>query len=388
MAEVENIQQVDLQGLELVDITTIQKTLNLTDEDTIIVNTANGTVQVPIYQLKELLIDYEQIPMTSTYDLRTLSNEVEALDTVEVSAGTVTTITIDELPETDDDPSSGYLALQLNGKTYKLKASLLGGSGSGGVLTEDIKLTGTTLGALPDNYTLKKGTTFTEFVKAAGQKETKPVGNKPSVSLALSQSGVLEAGKEYTIKITPTIRQNDGGPITSYKVYKNNTEIYSGTEGAVITDTLTLIHGSNVVYKATITYGDGPIPNTNLGNPYPAGQVKAGSVSGSAPTIIPVAPSYYGVINNPPTNMSELTSLTKRVSNSKNLTYDNITLNNQHTVYAYPSSLGTITSIKDGNNFEYINSYTKASAIINNVSYVVMYLKDKVTASGFKQVFS
>ena len=101
-----------------------------------------------------------------------------------------------------------------------------------------------------------------------------------------------------------------------------------------------------------------------------------------------MAPSYYGVINNPPTNMSELTSLTKRISNNKNLTYDNITLNNQHIVYAYPSSLGTITSIKDGNNFEYINSYTKASATINNVNYVVMYLTDKVTASGFKQVFS
>ena len=388
MAEVENIQQVDLQGLELVDITTLQKTLNLTDEDTIIVNTAKGTVQVPIYQLKEVLIDYEQIPMTSTYDLRTMSNEVTTYETVEVSAGTITTITIDDLPDAEDDPASGYLPIQINGKTFKVKGSLLGGSGSGGVLTEDIKLTGTTLGALPDNYTLKKGTTFTEFVKAAGQKETKPVGTKPSVSLALSQSGVLEAGKEYTIRITPTIRQNDGGAITSYKVYKNNVEIYSGTGGTIITDTLTLIHGSNIVYKATITYNDGPIPNTNLGNPYPAGQVKAGSVSGSAPTIIPVAPSYYGVINNPPTNMSELTSLTKRVSNNKSLTYDNITLNNQHIVYAYPSSLGTITSIKDGNNFEYINSYTKASATINNVNYVVMYLTDKVTASGFKQVFS
>lgn len=388
MAEVENIKQVDLQGLELVDITKLQKTLNLADEDTIIVNTAKGTVQVPIYQLKEILIDYEQIPMTSTYDLRTMSNEVTPYETVEVSAGTITTITIDDLPDADGDPASGYLPIQINGKTFKVKGSLLGGSGSGGVLTEDIKLTGTTLGALPDNYILKRGTTFTEFVKAAGQKETKPVGTKPSVSLALSQSGVLEAGKEYTIRITPTIRQNDGGAITSYKVYKNNVEIYSGTEGTIITDTLTLIHGSNIVYKATITYNDGPIPNTNLGNPYPAGQVKAGSVSGSAPTIIPVAPSYYGVINNPPTNMSELTSLNKRVSNSKNLTYDNITLNNQHIVYAYPSSLGTITSIKDGNNFEYINSYTKASATINNVNYVVMYLTDKVTASGFKQVFS
>ena len=115
MAEVENIKQVDLQGLELVDITKLQKTLNLADEDTIIVNTAKGTVQVPIYQLKEILIDYEQIPMTSTYDLRTMSNEVTPYETVEVSAGTVTTITIDELPETDGDPSSGYLALQLNG---------------------------------------------------------------------------------------------------------------------------------------------------------------------------------------------------------------------------------------------------------------------------------
>lgn len=255
-------------------------------------------------------------------------------------------------------------------------------------LTQDITLTGIGIGALSENYTLKQGMTFTEFVKLIGIKESTPIGIKPSASLSVSLSGVVEANTQRVIEITPTIIKNDGGNITNISLYRNDELLHSGKDITTIVDTVTLIHNKNIVYKVIVTYDDGPIPNTNLGNPYPPGQVLAGTLNCNSSTITPVNPSYYGVIGNIPNDSFELANLTKRISNSRNLTYNDINLNNEHVIYMYPATLGTITSIKDSNNFEYINSYTKRSITIDDVEYIVLYLTEKVTIKNFKQIFS
>lgn len=255
-------------------------------------------------------------------------------------------------------------------------------------LSQDITLTGIDVGALSENDTLKQGTTFTEFIKLIGIKESKPIGKKPTISLFVSSSGVIEANTQQTIEITPTIIRNDGGDITNISLYRNEQLLHSGQDIITVVDTITPIHNKNIVYKAVVTYNDGPIPNTNLGNPYPLGQVLAGTLTCTGSTITPVNPSYYGIVDNIPNDEFELARLAKRISNNKNLTYNNINLNNEHIVYIYPATLGVITSIKDSNNFEYIHSYTKRSIMIDNVEYIVLYLTDKITIKNFKQIFS
>ena len=75
-------------------------------------------------------------------------------------------------------------------------------------------------------------------------------------------------------------------------------------------------------------------------------------------------------------------------NNSKKYT-GNYALDNQKTVYMYPASFGTIESIKDANNFEYINSYTFTTIQYDDVLYNVYVLTDAVTVEGnFKQIFS
>ena len=54
----------------------------------------------------------------------------------------------------------------------------------------------------------------------------------------------------------------------------------------------------------------------------------------------------------------------------------------------YPQSFGALTSIKDSNNFEYINSYTRSEMVYNEVDYYVYILTDPVTITGFKQIFN
>ena len=54
----------------------------------------------------------------------------------------------------------------------------------------------------------------------------------------------------------------------------------------------------------------------------------------------------------------------------------------------YPQSFGALTSIKDSNNFEYINSYTQSTISYNNVDYYIYILTDPVEIDEFKQTFN
>ena len=50
--------------------------------------------------------------------------------------------------------------------------------------------------------------------------------------------------------------------------------------------------------------------------------------------------------------------------------------------------MGNLSSIKDANNFEYLNSYTKSTVMIDGTNYNVYVLTDPVTISGAKQIYA
>lgn len=47
-----------------------------------------------------------------------------------------------------------------------------------------------------------------------------------------------------------------------------------------------------------------------------------------------------------------INSFTKNIKDTKNLTWNNITLNDEKFCYMYPASYGVLSSIKDGNGFD------------------------------------
>ena len=110
-----------------------------------------------------------------------------------------------------------------------------------------------------------------------------------------------------------------------------------------------------------------------------------------------VDPSLRGIldVDDPLTSVGISTAIwegkiqqTPTLLGSRSMTWSGITLNNQRTVFVYPKAFGTLTAIKDGNNFEYINSYTRIDLNVDEVPYYAYVLKDPVTISGFKQIFS
>ena len=210
-----------------------------------------------------------------------------------------------------------------------------------------------------------------------------PTYTKPTLTTSLSSSNIRH-NVSTSITITPNFTQNDAGAIISYSLTKDGNVIYSNTSTSAYTDTITLSHGSSVTYSATVSYGNGIVKNTLLGIAYPSTSIKAGSISSNA-TVKGYALSYYGVINtNSIDNVNNLTNIL-RTSKSSTLTFN---MTNQRVVYMYPKSFGNLTSIKDANNFDYINSYTLSTMTLDGVEYNVYILTDAVTINGFKQIFS
>lgn len=210
-----------------------------------------------------------------------------------------------------------------------------------------------------------------------------PTYTKPTISIALSKSSI-EHSKTYDISVSTTFKQNDAGNVTGYKVYKNNSVIFENASVSSYTDTITMQHGGSITYKTEVTYANGPIKNTMLGIPYPSTSIKSGSITSSG-IIKAYALSYYGVIDG--SEFIDTNGLTSELRTSKSDTIT-MSLTNQRIIYMYPKSFGNLTSIKDANNFDYINSYTLSNATVNDVEYNIYILTDPVTINNFKQIFN
>jgi hypothetical protein len=218
------------------------------------------------------------------------------------------------------------------------------------------------------------------------QLEELPSYSAPTASLSISPNRTIH-NESTRITITPSFSGRDGGDMISYTLRRGNDVLIESTSLQSYTDTVTLLHGgSNASYSMTVTYGDGPIKNTNTGRPYPETSIKAGSVSASA-SIRAYAYSYYGAINSAVVSEADIANLNRVIltSRSNTVTYD---LQAQRSVFMYPSNYGTLSSIRDTNNFDYINSYNMTTMMFNGINYNVYVLQDPVEISGFRQIFT
>lgn len=214
-----------------------------------------------------------------------------------------------------------------------------------------------------------------------------PTYIEPVVTIKTNASYVTHKQKA-TIVVTPEFSQNDAGDITKVTLRRNNVVVYESTELKNYSDEVTLKHGEKVSYTITVEYGDGIIKNTTEGDPYPSTSIKAGFKSKTI-VVNGIANSYYGTIGDKVFDVSDISGLTaiRNLAKSFTMTYK---LDNQKSIYMYPATYGELSSIKDINNFEYINSYTFSVITYDEVSYNLYVMTDSVTVSGsgFKQVFS
>ena len=298
---------------------------------------------------------------------------------------------------TEHQDLSGYVSKEeLSGENYISEEELDARLESEGFITEldmDGYLSKNEFAPLEAQITKNAGDVFSMAEKVdkntndistiLGIIDEPPSYARPTVSASITKNPV-EHNIDTQVTISPKFTKNDAGAITGYTLTKGGQTIYTDTTANSFTETIKIAHGGSLTYRATVSYGDGPVKNTMLGIPYPQTSIKAGSISYDL-TVRAYALSYYGVTSNSSISNPAGLSSTLRTAKGSTLTFN---LTNQRIVYMYPSSFGNLTAIKDANNFDYINSYTFTTMQYNGVNYNVYILTDPVTITGFKQIYS
>lgn len=101
-------------------------------------------------------------------------------------------------------------------------------------------------------------------------------------------------------------------------------------------------------------------------------------------------PAYFGVVDPSYTVGNDVTGLTELTNyGSKSYTKSITSTGSKKAVYLYPSALGNLTSIKDGNNFDVTGSFTKVTGLtINGESYVGYILTKEASLNNVTFKFS
>ena len=139
-------------------------------------------------------------------------------------------------------------------------------------------------------------------------------------------------------------------------------------------------HHGNIPYTTQVTSTTNTTYNVRVEK---ENKIVRGSVS-----IRFVALSYSGVVaSNFVANAANIKALTSFLQGDRNRTLT-FNLNNQKTCIAYPKEFGAAASIKDGNNFDYLASYTRSEVTIDGEAYYVYLLSSPTTITDFKQIIN
>lgn len=100
---------------------------------------------------------------------------------------------------------------------------------------------------------------------------------------------------------------------------------------------------------------------------------------------------FYGAVSSLTPDEATVEALTSAIGNAKGLTAS-FTVTAGRVCYAYPKSLGTLTSIKDGNGFSLFDSFTRTEQTYTqngtSVAYYRYVLTDATTVSGYSITFA
>lgn len=154
----------------------------------------------------------------------------------------------------------------------------------------------------------------------------------------------------------------------------------------------TVSNGARVIVNTSAPILDQFVPNTVGDRVYNFSANIGGKRYTTSFTIKVVDPSFFYRLPDGfeiPSNMLDIEErgISHLVLTSKNYT-STINLVDERTCFIYPKSFGKLTTIKDANNFEYINSYTLTERNLDGVDYYIYALTDPVTITNFKQSFS
>ncbi len=221
------------------------------------------------------------------------------------------------------------------------------------------------------------GKNLKEVFQAIFVEEKNPTATKPSVVITLTNAGNYEVGTEVETAYSARLKSGSYtyGPPTNiiantWSISDNNStkDTASGTFGKI-----TVGDETNYTLTAIATYGDGAIPVTNLGKPYPAEQILAGSATNTSSAIIGHRKGFYGSREVKDALTSALIRglhATESALDVNSVVQVNVAVNALSVVFAYPATLPDLVSVTDANAMgsEILSSFTKEIVAVDGAN--------------------
>lgn len=280
-----------------------------------------------------------------------------------------------------DDVASGFMVvsdLPVKGDyspiTSNAVAVALQGGGGGASLTTDVT-SNVTVGAIPSGTKLNQGTTFTEFVQKLLITEV-----APTIGFSITKSGNVLYGGSYIETLTANVsNMGSAKTIDTIEWYQGSTLLQTDTIGSTTTGSWTFVMATpttdTTTFKAIVKYTKSDNNQTSV--------TKTASINF-------YYNKFYGSVASLTPSEADVTALTTALGTAKGGTYT-FTTADARICYAYPASLGNLTSIKDGNGFSLFDSFTKTvqsyTQNSTTVSYNLYVLTDATTVSGYSVKF-
>ena len=202
---------------------------------------------------------------------------------------------------------------------------------------------------------------------------------KPSMTLGINPAKTIydtvnETLSSITINANVTKKSEN---IKEVRFYVDNVLVKTDTThptGGLVSYTHTFSPATNKTFNVKIECED----------------IKAGKVSANT-TITFIGKSYYGYLKEgttiDETNIKTLNTILKKELKYKYSAITTPGTDLYHIVLCQPKELGTITSVKDALNFEYIQDYTIQDITVDGLDYKLMYLTNPVSVTDFLQDF-
>lgn len=248
--------------------------------------------------------------------------------------------------------------------------------GSGDASLESAVTSNLAVGAIASGTTLPKGTTFTEFAQKLLISEI-----APTIGFSISKSGNVVYGSSYTEKLTINVSaMGTAKKIKTIAWYEGNTLKQTDTIDSTVAGswdfTMPTATTDSTTFKAIVSYTKSDDNDTSV--------TKTASINF-------YYNKFYGAVANLTPDEATVEALSTALGTGKGGTYS-FTVNAGRICYAYPKSLGALSSIKDGNGFSLFDSFTRTEQTYTqngtSVTYYRYVLTDATTVSGYSVVFA
>ena len=187
------------------------------------------------------------------------------------------------------------------------------------IIGKDLVFAGsyTSVGNVSKGTTIQKGKTLDQLLTAMFTQELNPSKPTPSCSVTLTGAGAKEVGETFTPAYTTSFdpKSYDYAPTatgvtaTGWEVTDTNGVKKTTATGSF--DGFTVEDNTNYKLTAKATHGDGNVPKTNLGNDYPASQIKAGTTAVASSSAVTGYRKWFTYVG------TDLTALTSDVIRTK-----------------------------------------------------------------------